>query len=52
MIARVIKIADLRLVRYVLASVGALAVDEAANRQRWKMQLRSQRQRERQSGGQ
>jgi putative flippase GtrA len=27
MIARVIKIADLRLVRYVLASVGALAVD-------------------------
>ncbi|WP_126176201.1 GtrA family protein [Tsuneonella rigui] len=27
MIARIIKIADLRLVRYVLASVGALAVD-------------------------
>jgi putative flippase GtrA len=27
MIARVIKIADLRLVRYILASVGALAVD-------------------------
>ena len=27
MIARVIKIADLRFVRYVLASVGALAVD-------------------------
>jgi len=27
MIARVIKIADVRLVRYVLASVGALAVD-------------------------
>ena len=27
MIARVFKIADLRLVRYVLASVGALAVD-------------------------
>ena len=27
MIARVIRIADLRLVRYVLASVGALAVD-------------------------
>jgi len=27
MIARVIKIVDLRLVRYVLASVGALAVD-------------------------
>ena len=30
MIARVIKIADLRLVRYVLASVGALAVDVGA----------------------
>jgi putative flippase GtrA len=27
MIARVLKIADLRLVRYILASVGALAVD-------------------------
>lgn len=27
MIARVIKIADVRLVRYVLASIGALAVD-------------------------
>jgi len=27
MIARVIKIADVRLVRYVLASVGALAID-------------------------